>query len=179
MDASCYWPCESGCLLQGVLGPFEPSVSTGVSQRSLVPLGPGVSSGISSGVSRGVWGSPLEAQQRYFSYRAMLVAIVSRNAFVLVFMGYRTIIERYVAKWGIAQIRLCETKYQGGVLTSLKKVSCDTRYRSDSIAISRDMGPLRGLLEGLFEVFFWHPQDLKETPEQIPDETPGPRGPRV
>ena len=43
-------------------------------------------------------------------------------------MGYRTIIARYVAKWGIAQMCLCETKYQGrvshdfgGVLTSLKK----------------------------------------------------------
>ena len=70
----------------------------------------------------------LEAQQRYFSYRAILVAIVSQNSFVLVFMGYRTIIARYVAKWGIAQMCLCETKYQGGVshhfggvLTSPKK----------------------------------------------------------
>ena len=70
----------------------------------------------------------LEAQQRYFSYRAILVAIVSQNPFVLVFMGYRTIIARYVAKWGIAQMCLCESEYQGGVshhsgeaLTSLKK----------------------------------------------------------
>ena len=70
----------------------------------------------------------LEAQQRYFSYRAILVAIVSQNSLVLVFMGYRTIIARYVAKWGIAQMCLCETKYQegvshhvGGVLNSLKK----------------------------------------------------------
>ena len=67
--------------------------------------------------------SVLEAQQRYFSYRAIPVTIVSR---------------------GIAQMCLCETKCQGGVshrfggvLTSVKK------YRSDSIAISRDMGPLR------------------------------------
>ena len=57
----------------------------------------------------------LEAQQRYFSYRAMLVAIVSQNCFfVLVFMGYRTIIARYVAKWGIARMCLCKIKYQGG-----------------------------------------------------------------
>ena len=70
----------------------------------------------------------LEAQQRYFSYRAMLVAIVSQKSFVLVFMRYRTIIARYVAKWGIARMCLCETKYQGvvshhfgGVLTSLEK----------------------------------------------------------
>ena len=49
----------------------------------------------------------LEAQQRYFSYRAMLVAIVLHNSFVLVFFfgggGYRTIIARYVAKRGIAR----------------------------------------------------------------------------
>ena len=44
------------------------------------------------------------------------------------FMGYRTIIARYVAKWGIAQMCLCESQYQGGVshhfggvLISLKK----------------------------------------------------------
>ena len=43
-------------------------------------------------------------------------------------MGYCTIITRYVAKWGIAQMCLCETKYQrgvshhlGGVLNSFKK----------------------------------------------------------
>ena len=72
------------------------------------------------------------------------------NSFVLVLMEYRTIIARYVAKWGIAQMCLCQTKYQvgvshhfGGVLISLKKVSRDIGYRSDSIAISRDMGPLR------------------------------------
>ena len=53
-------------------------------------------------------GVALEAQQRYFSYRAILAAIVSQNLFVLVFMGYRTIIARYVAKWGIAQMRLCK-----------------------------------------------------------------------
>ena len=48
----------------------------------------------------------LEARQRYFSYRTTLVAIVSRNSFVIVFVGYRTIIARYVAKWGIEQISL-------------------------------------------------------------------------
>ena len=47
---------------------------------------------------------------------------------MLVFVGHRTIIAEYVAKWGIAQMCLCETKYQGGVshhfggvLTSLEK----------------------------------------------------------
>ena len=34
----------------------------------------------------GSWRPGLEAQLRYFSYRAILVAIVSRNSFVLVFM---------------------------------------------------------------------------------------------
>ena len=33
---------------------------------------------------------PLEAQQRYFLYRAILVAIVSQNSLVFVLMGYRT-----------------------------------------------------------------------------------------
>ena len=75
----------------------------------------------------GIFAVALEAQQRYFSYRAILVAIVSQNFFVLVFMGYRTVIARYVAKWGIARMCLCKIKYQGGVshhfggvLTSLK-----------------------------------------------------------
>ena len=70
----------------------------------------------------------LEAQQRYFAYRAILVAIVLQSFFVLVFVGYRTIIARYVAKWGIAEMCLSETRNQGGVshhfggvLTSLKK----------------------------------------------------------
>ena len=58
----------------------------------------------------------------------MLLAIVSQNYFVLVSVGYRIVIVRYVAKWGIAQARLRETKYQAGashhlegVFTSLKK----------------------------------------------------------
>ena len=63
--------------------------------------------------------STFEAQQRYFSYRAILVAIVSQNSFVLVFMGYRTIIAQYVAKWGIARMCLCKIKYTGGYRTFL------------------------------------------------------------
>ena len=35
----------------------------------------------------------------------------------------------------------------GGVQTSLKKVSRDMGYRSDSIAVSRDMVPLRKVPE--------------------------------
>ena len=91
----------------------------------------------------------LEAQQRYFSYRAIVVAIVSQNLFVLVFMGYCTIVARYVAKWGIAQMCQCKTTCREGiapfwVCASLpENVSRDMGYRSDSIAISRDMGPLR------------------------------------
>ena len=43
---------------------------------------------------------------------------------------------------------LCEAKCQGGhrttleELTSLKKVSRDMGYRSESFTISRDMGPI-------------------------------------
>ena len=50
---------------------------------------------------------------------------------------------------GIAQMCLCETKCQGGCIAPFwgsanlpEKVSCDMGYRSDSIAVSRDMGPL-------------------------------------
>ena len=69
----------------------------------------------------------LEAHQRYFSYCAILVAIVLQNYLVFVFMGYRTTIARHVAKWSIAQMRLCTTvprgvsHYFGELLTSLKK----------------------------------------------------------
>ena len=66
-------------------------------------------------------------------------------------MGYRTIVARYVATWGIAQMRMCETKCQGrgiapfwGSANLPSRVSRDMGYRSDSITISRDMGPLRG-----------------------------------
>ena len=52
----------------------------------------------------------LEAQQRYFSYRGILVAIASQKEFVLVLMGCCTTIARYVAKWGIIQMCLSETK---------------------------------------------------------------------
>ena len=79
----------------------------------------------------------------------ILAAIVSQNSFVLVFVGYRTILARYVAKWGIAQMCLCETKYHRGYIAPFwgsanlpEKASRDMGYRSDSIAVSRDMGPL-------------------------------------
>ena len=69
---------------------------------------------------------------------------------MLVFVGYRTIMARYVAKWGIAQMYLCETKYQGGGIAPFwgsanlpEEVLRDMGHRSDSIAVSRDMGPLR------------------------------------
>ena len=67
---------------------------------------------------RGAHADKLAPQQRYFSYCAILVPIVSQNSFALVFLGagggYRTIVARYVAKWGIAQMGLCETKCHGG-----------------------------------------------------------------
>ena len=83
----------------------------------------------------------LEAQQRYFSYRALLVAIVSQNSFVLVFMGYRTVIARYVengASHRCACVKLSAkggvSHHFGGLLTSLGKVSHDmglvSQYRA-------------------------------------------------
>ena len=48
----------------------------------------------------------LEAQQRYFSCHAILVAIVSPNSFVLVFLGYRTI-SRDMLQNGVSQRCAC------------------------------------------------------------------------
>ena len=87
----------------------------------------------------------LNAQQRYFSYRAMLVAIVSQNSLVLVFMGYRTIIARYVAKWGYRTNAPVTLSTKGGYHTVwgsanlLLKLPCSMAYRSDSIAVARDI----------------------------------------
>ena len=46
-----------------------------------------------------------EAQQRYFSYRAILVAIVSQNALVLVFMGIAHLVSRGRCGREIARLR--------------------------------------------------------------------------
>ena len=95
--------------------------------------------------------------------------ILRTRGFFWFFLGYRTIIARYFAKWGIAQMRLCELKYQGGCIAPFWgsadrawKVSRDMGYRSDSIAISRDMGPLWGVqkltqsgLNGISERDYW------------------------
>ena len=92
----------------------------------------------------------LEAQQRCFSFRIILVAIVSQNSLVLVFMWYHTVIARYVAKWGITQMLSGVNKFTKkghrrilGSCNLPEKVLLDMGYRNDSIAISRDMGPLR------------------------------------
>ena len=52
----------------------------------------------------------------------------SKNLFILPGIFSPEILVRYVAKWGIAQMCLCRTKYQGeashhfeGVVTSLKR----------------------------------------------------------
>ena len=70
------------------------------------------------------------------------ILFISRDAcsdsiaklFCACFVGYRTIIARYVAKWGLAPF--------WGSASVPSKVSRDMGYRSNSIAISRDMGPL-------------------------------------
>ena len=91
---------------------------------------------------------PVEAQQRYFAYCPILVAIVSENLFVFVFwgvaqssrdmqqMGYRTDVpvQNEVPTGGI-------TPFWWSANLPLK-VSRDMGYRSNSIAISRDVGPL-------------------------------------
>ena len=45
-------------------------------------------------------GARLRGPAAMLSYRDMPLGIVSQNSFVLTFMGYRTFIARYVAKWG-------------------------------------------------------------------------------
>ena len=66
-------------------------------------------------------------------------------------MRYRTITARYVAKWGNAQMCLCEAKCQGGgigwvtQLTSLNKYCAIWRTAVIvSLYLYRDMGPLCG-----------------------------------
>ena len=76
------------------------------------------------------------------------MAIVSQNSFVLVFMGYRTTIAQYVAKGVLHRCACVKLSAKGGVthpfgqLYLPEKASRDIGYRSDSIAISRDMGLL-------------------------------------
>ena len=53
-----------------------------------------------------------------------------------------------VAKWGLTETRACDTKYKGGGASHHfggsaafpARVSSDMGHRSDSIAMSRDMG---------------------------------------
>ena len=91
--------------------------------------------------------------------------IVSQN-YVVLFGGYRTIIVRYVAK-GVshryAGVKQSAKRRYGTVAPFWgsvgfpgfpEKVSHDMGYRSDSIATSRDIGPLR--IRGLFILYlFW------------------------
>ena len=64
----------------------------------------------------GIEGSScLGSQQRCFSYRAILVAIVSQNVFVLVFVGASHHYRAICCEMGYRQMCLRETKYQGGV----------------------------------------------------------------
>ena len=118
---------------------------------------------------------PKFSPRKSFPCRALrgpvAILFISRNTcsdsiaklFCACFLGYRTVIARYVAKWVIAQMCLCDTKYQGvGGIAQFgwaanvpENVSCDMGYRSDSIAISRDMGPLRQCYPGTRKLWFW------------------------
>ena len=79
---------------------------------------------------RGV-AQPWRPSNNTFRIARVVVAIVSQNCFVFLFVVYRTIIARYVAKQGIAQMCLCKTKDQGGgyrtilgeLLNSLKRLA--------------------------------------------------------
>ena len=83
-----------------------------------------------------------------FHIAGILAAIVSQNSFGACGVSHNY---RYVANWGIRALMCpCETKCQGGGIAPFwrsanlpAKVSRNVGYRSDSIAVSRDMGPLR------------------------------------
>ena len=87
-------------------------------------------------VARGFPSQSLEAQKRYFSYRAMLVAIVSQNSESCLFL------------WGIAQ--LSRDTLQNGVSQRCACVKLSTKggiapfwgRASIPLKVSRDMGPL-------------------------------------
>ena len=55
------------------------------------------------------------SRQNSLCLLVFLSLIVSQNSFVLVFVGFRTNIARYVAKWGIARMCLFKAKCQGGI----------------------------------------------------------------
>ena len=68
---------------------------------------------------------------------------------MLVLMGYRTVIARYVAKWVSHRCACLKLSTKAGGIAPFwrtanftEKASRDIRYRSDSIAASRDTGPL-------------------------------------
>ena len=112
-----------------------------------------------------------EAPQRCFSYRAILVAMVSQNSLVLDFVLYRTII---AAQNGVSHRCACvklSTKegvshYFGGVPTSLKIL---LKYRAIwGIAILRDMGPLRSCLP------CWKQKDHEKERQQTGAKPPRP-----
>ena len=93
---------------------------------------------------------------RYLSAKCYLA---THTLFCACFCGVsHNVIARCVAKWGIAQMCLCETivprggvsHHLGGVQNSFKNYQRDMRYRSDSIAASRDMGPLSPSLSILY-----------------------------
>ena len=89
---------------------------------------------------QGLYSPCSEAQQWHSSCRTKY----RKTFFVLVFMGYRTIIMRYVAKWGIAQLCWCETKCPKGIAWFWGECHPPLQGIAAiwSIAISRDMGSL-------------------------------------
>ena len=93
--------------------------------------------------------------EELYEYHAVLVAIVSQNSLVLVFVlggglshKYRTMCCENGASHRCACVKLSNW----GAANLPGKASCDTGHRSNSIAISRDMGPLKSPLKS-FEYF--------------------------
>ena len=97
----------------------------------------------------------LEAQKRYFSYRAILVAIVPQNSFVFAFMGVSHNYRAICSKMGYrTDARVWNSVLRGAIAPFWgsadlpQKVSRDAEYRSNSIAISlaKTFAPYRGHL---------------------------------
>ena len=94
---------------------FHPNLLWGIAQLSRVSLQNGVSHGCACvKLSREGGIAPTRPSSDTFHIARDTCSNRIANSLVLVFMGYRTTIVRYIAKRGIAQMCPCETKYQGG-----------------------------------------------------------------
>ena len=112
--------------------------------------------------------SPIEAQQRYFSYRPIYWwRSYRRTLWCLCLYGYRAMLCKLgyctdVAVWN------CVPDHFAGAANLSEKVSRDMGYRSDSMETSRDIGPLRSVNGGSRRRFeFYNSSEIK-THQQEP-----------